>query len=93
MLSPKIITSGIEVRQAAADKTIIVEKVAFNGNVAIIGENIDSLILVIALLQQESIFFKPRKGKIGKRNVFLCGITRITNYKSEHKTIHHPGIV
>lgn len=48
MLSPKIITSGIEVRQAAADKTIIVEKVAFNGNVDIIGENIDSLILVIA---------------------------------------------
>lgn len=80
MLSPKIITSGIEVRQAAADKTIIVEKVAFNGNVAIIGENIDSLILVIALvqLQQEPIFFKPRKGKIGKLNVFLCGITRIT---------------
>lgn len=76
-MSPKIITSGIEVRQAAADKTIIVEKVVFNGNVAIIGENIDSLILVIALvqLQQEPIFFKPRKGEIGKRNVFLCGIT------------------
>ena len=74
MLSHKMITEGIEVRQAEADAdtkivSCGVEKAAFNENVAVIGEDVDLLVLLTALAPPESniLFVKPGRGKVESR--------------------------